>query len=94
MLSEALRLRQGSYALLASRDDRTVSFPLLQDQPEIIRLAVMLYVRFPLSSRNVEDLLRERCILISHESVRYSWNRFGLKPRKSAANAFRNSGLI
>ena len=29
-------------------------------RPEIIRLAVMLYVRFPLSLRNVEDLLRER----------------------------------
>ena len=30
--------------------------------PEIIRLAVMLYVRFPLSLRNVEDLLHERGI--------------------------------
>lgn len=27
---------------------------------EIIRLAVMLYVRFPLSLRNVEDLLHKR----------------------------------
>ena len=45
--------------------------------PEIIRLAVMLYVRFPLSLRNVEDLLHERGIDVSHESVRYWWNRFG-----------------
>ena len=45
--------------------------------PEIIRLAVMMYVRFPLSLRNVEDLLHERGIDISHESVRYWWNRFG-----------------
>ncbi|WP_299754965.1 IS6 family transposase, partial [uncultured Boseongicola sp.] len=42
-----------------------------------MRLAVMLYVRFPLSLRNVEDLLHERGIDISHETVRYWWNRFG-----------------
>ena len=44
---------------------------------EIIRLAVMMYVRFPLSLRNVEDLLHERGIDISHETVRFWWNRFG-----------------
>lgn len=38
---------------------------------EIIRLAVMLYVRFPSSLRNVEDLLHERGIDVSHESVRF-----------------------
>jgi len=43
---------------------------------EVMRLAVMMYVRFPLSLRNVEDLLHERGIDISHESVRYWWNRF------------------
>jgi putative transposase len=37
----------------------------------------MMYVRFPLSLRNVEDLLHERGIDISHESVRFWWNRFG-----------------
>jgi putative transposase len=37
----------------------------------------MLYFRFPLSLRNVEDLLHERGIEISHETVRYWWNRFG-----------------
>ena len=37
---------------------------------EIIRLAVMMYVRFPLSLRNVEDLLYERGIDVSHEPVR------------------------
>lgn len=45
--------------------------------PEIIRLAVMLYIRFPLSLRNLEDLLHERGIEISHETVRLCWNRFG-----------------
>ena len=38
---------------------------------------VMMYVRFPLSLRNVEDLLFERGIDICHETVRYWWNRFG-----------------
>ena len=37
----------------------------------------MMYVRFPLSLRNVEDLLHERGVDISHESVRFWWNRFG-----------------
>src|SRR5690606_3111102 len=49
----------------------------VQTSPEIIRLAVMMYVRFPLSLRNVEDLLHERGIDICHETVRYWWNRFG-----------------
>ena len=37
-----------------------------------------MYVRCPLSLRNVEDLLHERGIDLSHETVRYWWNRFGL----------------
>ena len=45
--------------------------------PEIFRLAVMLYVRFPRSFRNVEDLFHERGIEIRHETVRYWRNRFG-----------------
>ena len=36
-----------------------------------------MYVRFPLSLRNVEDLLHERGIEISHETVRFWWTRFG-----------------
>ena len=51
-------------------------FRYFKTSPEIIRLAVMLYIRFPLSLRNVEDLLHERGIEISHETVRYWWNRF------------------
>ena len=53
-------------------------FRYFKTSPEIIRLAVMMYVRFPLSLRNVEDLLHERGIDISYETVRYWWNRFGL----------------
>jgi putative transposase len=52
-------------------------FRYFKTSPEIIRLAVMLYIRFPLSLRNVEDLLHESGIEISHETVRYWWNRFG-----------------
>jgi len=37
----------------------------------------MMYVRFPLSLRNVEDLLHERGIDICHETIRYWWNKFG-----------------
>jgi putative transposase len=51
-------------------------FKYFKTSPEIFRLAVILYVRFPLSLRNVEDLLHERGIDISHETVRYWWNRF------------------
>jgi len=52
-------------------------FRYFKTSPEIIRLAVMLYVRFPLSVRNVEDLLHERGIDISHETIRFWWQRFG-----------------
>ena len=37
----------------------------------------MLYVRFPLSLRNVEDLLHERCMDVCHESLRLWVDRFG-----------------
>ena len=52
-------------------------FRYFKTSPEVIRLAVMLYVRFPLSLRNVEDLLHERGIDISHETVRFWWYRCG-----------------
>jgi hypothetical protein len=52
-------------------------FRYFKTSPEIIRLAAMMYVRFPLSLRNVEDLLHERGIDISHETVRFWWNKFG-----------------
>jgi putative transposase len=45
-------------------------FKYFKTSPEIIRLAVMLYVRFPLSLRNVADPLHERGIDISYETVR------------------------
>lgn len=51
-------------------------FRYFNSSPEIIRLVVMMYVRFPLSLRNVADLLYERGIDICHETVRFWWNRF------------------
>ncbi len=50
-------------------------FRYFSTSPEIIRLAMMLYIRFPLSLLNVEDLLCERAVEISHETLRYWWNR-------------------
>ena len=52
-------------------------FRYFNSSPEVIRLVVMMYVRYPLSLRNVEDLLAERGIDISHETVRLWWNWFG-----------------
>ncbi len=52
-------------------------FRYFNSSPEVIRLAVMMYVRYPLSLRQVEDLLHERGIDICHETVRFWWNRFG-----------------
>jgi putative transposase len=52
-------------------------FRYFNSSPEVIRLAVLMYVKYPLSLRNVEDLLHERGIDICHETVRFWWNRFG-----------------
>jgi putative transposase len=52
-------------------------FRYFNSSPEVIRLTVMLYIRYPLSLRQVEDLLFERGLDICHESVRFWWNRFG-----------------
>jgi transposase-like protein len=45
--------------------------------PEIIAHAVWLYFRFHLSFRDVEDLLAERGILVSHEGIRQWCTKFG-----------------
>ena len=52
-----------------SSDEEPIS--LFQDFAESIRLAVMMYVRFPLSLRHVEDLLHERGIDVSQETIRF-----------------------
>src|SRR5690349_24045063 len=50
-------------------------FRYFNSSPEVIRLVVMMYVRFPLALRNVEDLLFERGIDICHETVRHWFKR-------------------
>ena len=52
-------------------------FRYFNSLPEVIRLAVMMYIRYPLSLRQVEDIPFERGIDICHETVRFWWNRFG-----------------
>jgi len=64
----------------------TNPFRYFNSSPEVIRLVVMMYVNYPLSLRNVEDLLFERGIDVSYETVRFWWNRFGPMPPRSAAS--------
>ena len=52
-------------------------FRYFNSSPEVIRVTVLMYVRYPLSLRQVEDILFERGIDICHETIRFWWNRFG-----------------
>lgn len=52
-------------------------FRHFKTSPEIIRLAVQTYIRFPFSLRKVEDLLHERGIDVRLQTVRFWWNGFG-----------------
>ena len=60
-----------------SRAKPPTPFRYFNSSPEVIRLVVMMYVKYPLSLRNVEDLLADRGIDICHETVRFWWNRGG-----------------
>ena len=55
----------------------TISFARHQFPPAIIRHTVWLYLRFTLSYRDVEDLLAERGLDVSYESVRRWVLKFG-----------------
>lgn len=68
-------MKRAGCGQVASPDDKTQPFRYFKTSPEIIRLAVMLYVRVPLSLRNVEDILHERGIDVSHETVCWVNNR-------------------
>ena len=57
-------------------------FRYFNSSPEVIRLTVMMYIRYPPSLRQVEDILFERGIDICHETIRFWWNRFGCVYRK------------
>ena len=52
-------------------------FRYFNSSPEIFRVAVTMYIRYPLSLTQVEGPLCERGTDICHETVRFWWNRFG-----------------
>jgi putative transposase len=52
-------------------------FRYFDSSPEVIRLVFIMYVRYPLSLLNVEDLFADRGIDVCHETVRLWWTRFG-----------------
>jgi putative transposase len=54
-----------------------ISYARYRFPPVIIQQPIWLYVRFTLSFRNVEDLLAERGIMVSYETVRRWVNHFG-----------------
>ena len=60
----------------------TNPFRDFNSSPEVIHLVVMMYMRYPLSLRNVEDLLAERGIDISHETVSPTFGEFLVSQRQ------------
>ncbi len=86
-----MRLERGrGPATLAGMTQRS-PFCYFRTSPEIIRPAVIMYVRFPLSLRNVEDLLHERGIEVRHETVRFWWQRFAAEIRRKRVGQMRSS---
>ena len=69
-------------------------FRYFNSSAEVIRITVMMYIRYPLSLRQVEDILFERGIDICHETVRFWWNRFGpmfaseIRKRRVQSNSY------
>jgi hypothetical protein len=56
---------------------KKISYRGYRFPPEIIQQAIWLYLRFTLGLRDVEDLLAERGIMVSYETVRCWANHFG-----------------
>ena len=56
---------------------RKINYAGYRFPPEIIRQAIWLYLRFTLSLRDIEDLLAERGVAVSYETVRRWVNHFG-----------------
>lgn len=56
---------------------REISFKRHRFPPDVIRYAVWLYFRFTMSLRDVEDLLAERDIDVTYETVHCWANKFG-----------------
>ena len=74
-----------------------ISYSGYRFPPEIIHQAIWLYLRFTLSFRDVEDLLAEREIAVSYETVRRWVNYFGPIMQRNCAAAVRDriwSGIL
>ena len=56
---------------------KKISYSMYRFPPEIIHQAIWLYLQFTLSFRDVEDLLMERGVLVSYETIRRWVNHFG-----------------
>ena len=67
---------------------KPISYARHRFPPDVIRHAVWLYLRFPLSYRDVEDLLAERGLLVSNESIR----RQGFVPTVVVTDKLRSYG--
>src|SRR5688572_5936685 len=63
----------------------TLSYRRHRSPPEIIGHAIWLYFRFALSYRDVEELLTERGVIVTYESIRQWCQKFG----QTYANALR-----
>jgi putative transposase len=73
---------------------RKISYAGYRFPPEVIDHAIWLYVRFTLSFRDVEDLLAERGIAVSYETVRRWVNHFGPRICASAARSRARLGIL
>jgi putative transposase len=62
---------------LGSRRMKNIDYDGYRFLPAVIQQAIWLYFRFTLSFRDVEDLLAERGITVSYETVRRWVNHFG-----------------
>jgi len=69
---------------------RKISYAGYRFPPEVINQAIWLYLRFTLSFRDVEDLLAERGIAVSYETVRRWVNHFGPMIAAHCASAVRS----
>jgi hypothetical protein len=72
---------------------KPISYRRHRFPPDIIRHAVWLYFRFTLSFRDVEDLLAERGVIVSNESIRRWVFKFGPTIAKALSHLVRKGSL-
>jgi putative transposase len=64
---------------------KPISYKRHRSPPQIIAHAVWLYFSFPLSRRLVEEMLLERGIVVSYETIRRWGRKFGCESASNAA---------